>query len=146
MEKNDWLTVISVFFGPGWPAPALVVIKITPFRPNVPYNVVAARPFNTSTLAMLLGSRSKKREGAGLPSKKFPGELVSLLKGTPSTMKSAWLLPLKELKPLMVTLVPEPDVPPPEVICTPAALPLRTLATSPSERFSIWSAPTEVTE
>src|SRR6056297_1521363 len=137
LEKKDWLTVISVFLAPPpCPAPALVVIKITPLRPKVSYNVVAARPFNTSTLAMLLGSRSKKREGAGVPSKKssaelpsiLPGELLSLLKGTPSTMKSAWLLPLKELKPLMVTLVPEPEVPPAEVTWTPAALPLRTLA------------------
>jgi hypothetical protein len=53
------VTVISVFLAPSPPAPALVVIKITPFLPKDPYSVEAARPFNTFTLSILFGSKSK---------------------------------------------------------------------------------------
>ena len=91
---------------------------------------------------MLFGSKSKNLEEPVLPVKKLEPPpfvscaLVSLLKGTPSTTKRAWLLPLKELKPLTTTLVAEPDIPPAAVICTPDALPDNTRATSPSERDS----------
>ena len=43
---------------------------------------------------------------------KLPCELVSLWKGTPSTTNNGWLLELKVLKPLITTLVPDPEIPP----------------------------------
>ena len=89
--------MISVFFLAPWPLFALVVINITPFLPSVPYSVAAARPLSTVTLAMLLGSISKKRLEPVLPLTKLPDELVSLAKGTPSTTNKAWLLPLMEV-------------------------------------------------
>ena len=89
----------------------MVVITITPLRPAVPYNVAAARPFNTLTLSMLFGSRSRKRDEPTLPLAKLPVVLLSLLKGTPSTINNAWLLPLIEEYPLITTLVAEPDEP-----------------------------------
>ena len=86
--------------------PALVVIKITPFLPCEPYKVAAAKPLSTLTEAILLGSKSKKREEPLLPSTKLLPTLASplssllkvlLLKGTPSTINKGWLLWLKEL-------------------------------------------------
>ena len=90
--------MISVFFGPLLLAdPDLVVITITPFLPAVPYNVAAANPLSTLTLAMLFGSKSKNLLEPMLPLKNPPCAFVSLLKGTPSTTNKAWLLPLIEV-------------------------------------------------
>ena len=36
--------------------PVLVVIKITPFLPSVPYKVVAARPLRMSIFSILFGT------------------------------------------------------------------------------------------
>ena len=94
---------------------------------------------------MLLGSRSKKREEPLLPLAKLPCVLVSLLKGTPSTINKAWLLPLMELNPRITTLVADPEVPLAEVMSTPVALPARTRATSPPGLFSIDSDATSLT-
>ena len=60
---------------------------------------------------MLFGSISRKRLEPLLPSTNPPCELVSLLKGTPSTTNKGWLEPLKELIPLIRILVPDPDTP-----------------------------------
>ena len=90
--------MISVFLAPfGAAEPDFVVITITPFLPAVPYNVAAANPLRTFTLAMLFGSKSKNLLDPMLPPKKPPCALVSLLKGTPSTTNKAWLLPLIEV-------------------------------------------------
>ncbi len=96
-------------------------------------------------LAILLGSKSRNLDDPVFPSKKLPAEFVSLLKGTPSTTKSAWLLPLNELRPRITTFVADPDIPPADVILTPDALPIKTRATSPSALDSKSSAPTDET-
>ncbi len=59
--------------------PVLVVIKITPFLPSVPYKVVAARPLRMSIFSILFGSISKDLLDPELPSTKSPAALVSLL-------------------------------------------------------------------
>ena len=65
--------IFSVFLGPlALREPDFVVITITPFLPAVPYNVAAAKPFNTLTLSMLLGSRSKNLLEPRLPLRKLP--------------------------------------------------------------------------
>ena len=108
------LTVISFLeaFIPDAVVPDFVVINITPFLPCEPYSVAAARPFKTFTDSILLGSKSRNLEEPLLPEVKPPIAFVSLEKGTPSTTKSGWLLALKVLRPLIITLVPDPDRPP----------------------------------
>ena len=59
--------------------PVFVVIKITPFLPSVPYNVVAAKPLRISMFSILLGSISKDLLDPELPSTKSPEAFVSLL-------------------------------------------------------------------
>ena len=114
------------------PFPDLVVTKITPLRPWSPYNTVAAKPFRTFIVSILFGSKSKKRLGvtAAPPVENPEPLLVDELNGTPSTTNSGCVLPLRELYPLMLIFVPEPEVPPVGVMLTPGILPCRIRATS----------------
>ncbi len=95
--------------------------------------MAAANPFNTLTLSILLGSKSKDLLAPLFPLEKPatpPTALVSLLKGTPSTIKRAWLLPSTDVVLRIMTFVPEPARPLVCVIWTPDALPKRALVTS----------------
>ena len=139
------VTLISDFALLAPAAPALVVIKITPFLPAVPYRLAAAKPLSTLTLAMELGSRSKNLLDPTLPSMASPWVLVSELNGTPSTINNGWLDPEIEVNPRIIMLVAEPDTPLAALISTPEALPFSTLPTSPSAFCSKSSAPTEET-
>ena len=88
---------------------------------------------------------SKKREDPLFPSTKLPWALVSLEKGTPSTINRGWLPWLNVLNPRITILVPDPEIPEAFVICTPDALPARTRPISPSARDSSWSESTSET-
>ena len=118
-------------------------MTITPFLPWAPYNVDAARPFNTLTLSILFGSKSKNLEDPTPLNP--PCELVSDWNGIPSTTKRAWLLPFTDEYPRITTFVADPDVPLLDVIATPDAFPESTLATSPSVLCSICSESTSLT-
>ena len=84
-------TVFLAFF-----LPFLVVIKITPAAPRLPYNEVAAAPFNTVISSTSSGLISKVLVDEVVPfCKAVPPPPLSI--GIPSTTYNGALLPVTEV-------------------------------------------------
>src|SRR5690606_37249776 len=109
VQVTPLLTVMfKLFF-----LPFLVVIIITPLAARDPYSAVAAAPFSTLTDSMLSGFKSAAalpKSVPTLPVDRLAVLLLALLTGTPSMTKSAWLLPVIEEYPRIITLVEPPMV------------------------------------
>src|SRR5829696_6359428 len=100
--------------------PVLVVMRIAPLAADAPYRAVAAPPFNTVMVSMILGSisialfevlpwLSAVLLAPWLKTSMPPGSLLSM--GTPSITNSGWLSCNKETFPLMVIREELPAIP-----------------------------------
>src|SRR5712691_1933489 len=105
--------MISAF--PLAPPPFLVVIIMAPAAALEPYNTEAAGPLRIFTDSILFRSRSNALLGGWLSPNVPSGPpfvlSTSLLMGTPSTTNNGWLLPWKEVMPLMLILTEAPALP-----------------------------------
>ena len=85
--------------------PVFVVIMIAPFCAPEPYNAAAFAPFKIVIDSMLFGSTSYKRLENTVFASNPADWFTELSKGIPSTTINGWLLPEKEVIPLMLILL-----------------------------------------
>src|SRR5918993_1916830 len=112
--------------------PVLVVMRIAPLAADAPYNAVAAPPFKTVIVSMILGSISMALFevlpwvsavlfAPWLKTSIPPGSLLSM--GTPSITNKGWLSCNRDTFPLIVMREELPAIPLELDICTPETLP-----------------------